>query len=59
MHKWQQTGVQIIYRHGLIRIAYNARNLKSAMNCDYVKDYEFVVGPTASELLMKKACNSP
>ena len=42
VHKWKQTGVWIIYRHRLIRIGYNAGNLKSTMNCDYVKDYEFV-----------------
>ncbi|XP_027335491.1 probable xyloglucan glycosyltransferase 6 isoform X2 [Abrus precatorius] len=42
VHKWQQRGVQIIYRHRLIRTGYKAGNLKSAMSCDYVKDYEFV-----------------
>ncbi|KAL8143881.1 hypothetical protein V2J09_016913 [Rumex salicifolius] len=42
VQKWQQRGVQIIYRHRLIRTGYKAGNLKSAMNCDYVKDYEFV-----------------
>ncbi|KAK7304551.1 hypothetical protein VNO77_42432 [Canavalia gladiata] len=42
VHKWQQRGVQIIYRHRLIRTGYKAGNLKSAMNCDYVKNYEFV-----------------
>lgn len=42
VHKWQQRGVRIIYRHRLIRTGYKAGNLKSAMNCDYVKDYEFV-----------------
>nr|KYP43517.1 putative xyloglucan glycosyltransferase 6 [Cajanus cajan] len=40
--KWQQRGVRIIYRHRLIRTGYKAGNLKSAMGCDYVKDYEFV-----------------
>ncbi|XP_074268500.1 putative xyloglucan glycosyltransferase 6 [Silene latifolia] len=40
--KWQQRGVRILYRHRLIRTGYKAGNLKSAMNCDYVKDYEFV-----------------
>jgi cellulose synthase/poly-beta-1,6-N-acetylglucosamine synthase-like glycosyltransferase len=35
-------GVNIIYRHRLVRTGYKAGNLKSAMNCDYVKDYEFV-----------------
>ncbi|XP_061354685.1 probable xyloglucan glycosyltransferase 6 [Gastrolobium bilobum] len=42
VHKWQQRGVRIIYRHRLIRTGYKAGNLKSAMSCDYVKDYEFV-----------------
>ncbi|XP_073151624.1 probable xyloglucan glycosyltransferase 6 [Henckelia pumila] len=42
VHKWQQRGVHIIYRHRLIRTGYKAGNLKSAMNCDYVKEYEFV-----------------
>ncbi|XP_074583307.1 putative xyloglucan glycosyltransferase 6 isoform X1 [Curcuma longa] len=42
VQKWQQKGVHIIYRHRLIRTGYKAGNLKSAMNCDYVKDYEFV-----------------
>ncbi|KAK7286838.1 hypothetical protein RJT34_22132 [Clitoria ternatea] len=42
VHKWQQRGVPIIYRHRLIRTGYKAGNLKSAMGCDYVKDYEFV-----------------
>lgn len=42
VHKWQQRGVRIIYRHRLIRTGYKAGNLKSAMGCDYVKDYEFV-----------------
>lgn len=40
--KWQQRGVRIIYRHRLVRTGYKAGNLKSAMSCDYVKDYEFV-----------------
>lgn len=40
--KWNQRGVNIIYRHRLIRIGYKAGNLKSAMSCDYIKDYEFV-----------------
>ncbi|KAM2367340.1 hypothetical protein EV1_044584 [Malus domestica] len=39
---WHQKGVNIIYRHRLIRTGYKAGNLKSAMGCDYVKDYEFV-----------------
>ncbi|XP_073014975.1 probable xyloglucan glycosyltransferase 6 [Primulina eburnea] len=42
VQKWQQRGVHIIYRHRLIRTGYKAGNLKSAMNCDYVKEYEFV-----------------
>ncbi|KAJ7961621.1 Xyloglucan glycosyltransferase [Quillaja saponaria] len=42
VQKWQQRGIRIIYRHRLIRTGYKAGNLKSAMNCDYVKDYEFV-----------------
>ncbi|KAI3926208.1 hypothetical protein MKW98_028344 [Papaver atlanticum] len=42
VQKWQQKGVRIIYRHRLIRTGYKAGNLKSAMSCDYVKDYEFV-----------------
>ncbi|XP_006848454.2 probable xyloglucan glycosyltransferase 6 [Amborella trichopoda] len=40
--KWQQKGVRILYRHRLIRTGYKAGNLKSAMNCEYVKDYEYV-----------------
>ncbi|XP_058785082.1 probable xyloglucan glycosyltransferase 5 [Vicia villosa] len=40
--KWNQKGINIIYRHRLIRTGYKAGNLNSAMNCDYVKDYEFV-----------------
>uniref|UniRef100_A0A5B7AKU8 Putative xyloglucan glycosyltransferase 4 n=2 Tax=Davidia involucrata TaxID=16924 RepID=A0A5B7AKU8_DAVIN len=39
---WKQKGVNIIYRHRYIRTGYKAGNLKSAMACDYVKDYEFV-----------------
>ncbi|KAK6928224.1 Glycosyltransferase 2-like, partial [Dillenia turbinata] len=39
---WSQKGVNIIYRHRLIRTGYKAGNLNSAINCDYVKDYEFV-----------------
>ncbi|XP_048132139.1 probable xyloglucan glycosyltransferase 6 isoform X2 [Rhodamnia argentea] len=42
VQKWQQRGVRIVYRHRLIRTGYKAGNLKSAMSCDYVKDYEFV-----------------
>ncbi|URD95191.1 Glycosyl transferase family 2 [Musa troglodytarum] len=40
--KWSQRGVNIVYRHRSIRTGYKAGNLKSAMSCDYVKDYEFV-----------------
>ncbi|KAF8015223.1 hypothetical protein BT93_H0891 [Corymbia citriodora subsp. variegata] len=40
--KWSQRGVNIIYRHRLVRTGYKAGNLKSAMSCDYVKGYEFV-----------------
>ncbi|XP_061362547.1 probable xyloglucan glycosyltransferase 5 [Gastrolobium bilobum] len=40
--KWSQKGINIIYRHRLVRTGYKAGNLKSAMSCDYVKDYEFV-----------------
>ncbi|KAL4566160.1 hypothetical protein LXL04_030270 [Taraxacum kok-saghyz] len=41
--KWREDGVNIIYRHRVNREGYKAGNLKSAMNCSYVKDYEFVV----------------
>lgn len=40
--KWSLRGVNIVYRHRLVRTGYKAGNLKSAMSCDYVKDYEFV-----------------
>ncbi|CAH8363726.1 unnamed protein product [Eruca vesicaria subsp. sativa] len=40
--KWSQKGVNIIYRHRLVRTGYKAGNLKSAMSCDYVEAYEFV-----------------
>jgi xyloglucan glycosyltransferase 4 len=39
---WKDKGVNIIYRHRLVRTGYKAGNLKSAMACEYVKDYEFV-----------------
>ncbi|KAG2710338.1 hypothetical protein I3843_04G022400 [Carya illinoinensis] len=39
---WHEKGINIVYRHRLIRTGYKAGNLKSAMACDYVKDYEFV-----------------
>ncbi|KAJ0764870.1 putative glycosyltransferase [Helianthus annuus] len=42
VHKWKNEGVNIVYRHRVIRDGYKAGNLKSAMNCSYVKDYEFV-----------------
>ncbi|KAL7154897.1 hypothetical protein ABFS83_03G034900 [Erythranthe nasuta] len=42
VRKWQNNGANIIYRHRVIRDGYKAGNLKSAMNCGYVKDYEFV-----------------
>ncbi|KAL2471498.1 putative xyloglucan glycosyltransferase 12 [Abeliophyllum distichum] len=42
VNKWQQEGANIVYRHRVIREGYKAGNLKSAMNCSYVKDYEFV-----------------
>lgn len=42
VQKWQHEGANILYRHRVIRDGYKAGNLKSAMNCSYVKDYEFV-----------------
>lgn len=42
VHKWRENGANIIYRHRVNREGYKAGNLKSAMNCSYVKDYEFV-----------------
>ncbi|XP_010556487.1 PREDICTED: probable xyloglucan glycosyltransferase 12 [Tarenaya hassleriana] len=42
VQKWQDEGARIVYRHREIREGYKAGNLKSAMNCSYVKDYEFV-----------------
>ncbi|XP_050365787.1 probable xyloglucan glycosyltransferase 12 [Argentina anserina] len=42
VQKWQKEGANILYRHRVIRDGYKAGNLKSAMNCSYVKDYEFV-----------------
>lgn len=42
VHKWQKQGARIVYRHRVNREGYKAGNLKSAMNCSYVKDYEFV-----------------
>ncbi|KAG8098340.1 hypothetical protein GUJ93_ZPchr0013g35372 [Zizania palustris] len=40
--KWQHNGARIVYRHRVLRDGYKAGNLKSAMSCSYVKDYEFV-----------------
>lgn len=40
--KWSQRGINIVYQHRLVRTGYKAGNLKSAMSCDYVKNYEFV-----------------
>ncbi|KAM0933805.1 putative xyloglucan 6-xylosyltransferase [Dioscorea sansibarensis] len=40
--KWSQQGINIVYRHRLTRTGYKAGNLKSAMSCDYIKNYEFV-----------------
>ncbi|XP_074264003.1 putative xyloglucan glycosyltransferase 12 [Silene latifolia] len=42
VHTWQSEGANIIYRHRVDRHGYKAGNLKSAMSCSYVKDYEFV-----------------
>ncbi|KAK9065671.1 hypothetical protein SSX86_015072 [Deinandra increscens subsp. villosa] len=42
VRKWKNDGVNIVYRHRVIRTGYKAGNLKSAMSCSYVKDYEFV-----------------
>ena len=39
VQKWKQRGVHILFRHRLIRTGYKAGNLKSAMSCDYVKEY--------------------
>ncbi|XP_051117239.1 xyloglucan glycosyltransferase 4-like isoform X1 [Andrographis paniculata] len=39
---WKESGVNIVYRHRFVRTGYKAGNLKSAMACDYVKNYEFV-----------------
>ncbi|XP_078430487.1 cellulose-synthase-like C12 isoform X2 [Wolffia australiana] len=40
--KWKNDGANILYRHREIREGYKAGNLKSAMSCSYVRDYEFV-----------------
>ncbi|MCO5572075.1 hypothetical protein L7F22_025826 [Adiantum nelumboides] len=42
VQKWHQKGLRILYRHRTLRTGYKAGNLKSAMSCDYVQDYEFV-----------------
>ncbi|PPS08424.1 hypothetical protein GOBAR_AA12204 [Gossypium barbadense] len=42
VHKWQQDGARIVYRHRVIRDGYKAGNLKSGMSYGYVKEYEFV-----------------
>eukprot|EP00250_Pteridium_aquilinum_P022551 c2540_g1_i1 orf=240-2297(+) len=42
VHKWQQNGTRIVYQHRVVRTGYKAGNLKAAMSCDYVKEYEFV-----------------
>lgn len=42
VQKWHQKGINIVYRHRLVRTGYKAGNLKSAMCCEYVQDYEFV-----------------
>ncbi|XP_074296149.1 xyloglucan glycosyltransferase 4-like [Silene latifolia] len=42
VQSWSEKGVNIIYRHRFIRTGYKAGNLRSAMSCDYVRDYEFV-----------------
>ncbi|MBA0661293.1 hypothetical protein Goklo_005604 [Gossypium klotzschianum] len=42
VHKWQQDGARIVYRHRVIRDGYKAGNLKSGMSYSYVKEYEFV-----------------
>ncbi|KXG34323.1 putative xyloglucan glycosyltransferase 10 [Sorghum bicolor] len=40
--KWRHHGARIVYRHRVLRDGYKAGNLKSAMSCSYVKDYEYV-----------------
>ncbi|KQK20919.1 putative xyloglucan glycosyltransferase 10 [Brachypodium distachyon] len=40
--KWRQNGALIVYRHRVLREGYKAGNLKSAMSCSYVKEYEYV-----------------
>ena len=40
--KWKQNDTRIVYQHRIDRTGYTAGDLKAAMSCDYVKDYEFV-----------------
>ncbi|MQM01047.1 hypothetical protein Taro_033795 [Colocasia esculenta] len=40
--RWNHNGVNIVYRHRELRQGYKAGNLKSAMSCNYVRDYEFI-----------------
>ncbi|KAF3780100.1 putative xyloglucan glycosyltransferase 12 [Nymphaea thermarum] len=42
VEKWKQNGANIVYRHRVLREGYKAGNLKSAMSCSYVEDYEFI-----------------
>ncbi|CAM6084837.1 unnamed protein product [Calypogeia fissa] len=42
VQKWNMKGINILYRHRVVRTGYKAGNLKSAMSCEYVQDYEFV-----------------
>ncbi|CAL5076994.1 unnamed protein product [Urochloa decumbens] len=42
VERWQQHGARIVYCHRVLREGYKAGNLKSAMSCSYVKDYEYV-----------------
>ncbi|KAL4284911.1 hypothetical protein GQ457_16G000290 [Hibiscus cannabinus] len=37
---WNQRGINIVYRHRLVRTGYKAGNLNSAMSCEYVKAYD-------------------
>ena len=39
---WQGKGNNIVYRHRTDRTGFKAGNMKAGMECDYVKDYEFV-----------------
>lgn len=42
VQKWKQKDIHIMYKHRVVRTGYKARNLKSVIGYDYVKDYEFV-----------------